>query len=176
MHLFLNDLKARKEKMKKNLLNYFTILKFIRTFAYSNTYLFIFFVGRILNISEAASIALHSMGVIARSKELLNVQQISGITGYSRNHTAKVLQQLVRNNLLTSARGPKGGFLLREKASDVSLMDIYRVIEGDINIEDTLCKVSCELCPFRNCIFGGLNEKFSREFRKHLQTSTLASV
>jgi len=138
-------------------------------------YLF-FLVGRILNISEAASIALHSMGVIARSKELLNIQQIAEATGFSRNHTAKVLQQLAKNNLLTSARGPKGGFLLRKKASEISLMEIYRVIEGDINIEDTLCKVSCELCPFNNCIFGGLKEKFSREFRKHLQTSTLASV
>mgnify|MGYP001099171526 CR=1 FL=1 len=130
--------------------------------------------SKIFNISEAATIAIHSMGVIARSEQVLNAQQISDITGFSKNHTAKVLQQLVKNNFLRSNRGPKGGFLLNRDPEQVSLMEIYRLIEGDI--EESACKMHCESCPFRTCIFGGLSEKFSREFKNYLTDKKLATL
>ena len=132
--------------------------------------------SKIFNISEAATIAIHSMGIIARSEQSLNVQQIAGMTGFSKNHTAKILQQLVKNEFLQSVRGPKGGFTLKKQASDISLMEIYRVIEGDINEETTNCKMHCDNCPFRACIFGGLTEKFSLEFRNYLNDKTLATL
>jgi Rrf2 family transcriptional regulator, nitric oxide-sensitive transcriptional repressor len=130
--------------------------------------------SKIFNISEAATIAIHSMGVIARSEQLLNAQQIADITGFSKNHTAKVLQQLVKNNFLRSNRGPKGGFLLNRDPEKVSLMEIYKLIEGDI--EESSCKMHCDNCPFRSCIFGGLSEKFSREFKNYLTDKKLATL
>jgi Rrf2 family protein len=132
--------------------------------------------SKVLNISEAATIAIHSMGIIARSNDSLNVQQIADLTGFSKNHTAKVLQQLVKNNFLTSSRGPKGGFIIKKDPSEITLMDIYKIIEGDIETEETLCKMHCDNCPFSNCIFGGLNEKFSREFKHYLMEKTLATI
>ncbi len=130
--------------------------------------------SRIFNISEAATIAIHSMGVIARSEELLNAQQIADITGFSKNHTSKILQQLVKNNFLRSSRGPKGGFLLNRNPNEVSLMEIYRLIEGDI--EESACKMHCDHCPFKSCIFGGLSEKFSREFKDYLTDKKLSTL
>jgi Rrf2 family protein len=132
--------------------------------------------SKIFNISEAATIAIHSMGVIARSQHSLNAQQIADLTGFSKNHTAKVLQQLVKYNYLQSTRGPKGGFILRKNPSETSLMDIYKAIEGDIEIDEHNCKMQCERCPFQNCIFGGLNEKFSKEFRDYLIGKSLAAL
>ncbi len=132
--------------------------------------------SKIFNISEAATIAIHSMGVIARSRQLLNVQQIADITGFSKNHTAKVLQQLVKNDFLKSERGPKGGFLLKKNPELISLIEIYRVIEGDIDVSETQCKMHCDNCPFSTCLFGGLSEKFSREFKEYLTEKTLLNV
>ncbi len=130
--------------------------------------------SRIFNISEAAAIAIHSMAVIARSKRLLNSQQVSGITGFSRNHTAKVLQQLAKNNYLQSTRGPGGGFRLGKRADDISLMDIYRLIEGDL--DESECRMDCSNCPFHSCIFGGLDRKFNDEFKKYMNDKKLTSV
>jgi Rrf2 family protein len=130
--------------------------------------------SKIFNISEAATIAIHSMGVIARSEQLLNAQHIADITGFSKNHTAKVLQQLVKNNFLRSSRGPKGGFLLNRNPEEVSLIEIYQLIEGDI--EESSCKMHCDNCPFTSCIFGGLSEKFSREFKTYLTDKKLATL
>ncbi len=116
------------------------------------------------------------MGIIAHSEHSLNVQQIAYMTGFSKNHTAKVMQQLVKNNFLQSARGPKGGFTMKKEAKDISLMEIYRVIEGEIDEGETNCKMHCGNCPFRSCIFGGLTEKFSHEFKQYLNDKTLATL
>jgi len=43
---------------------------------------------------------------------------------------AKILQQLARKGLLRSSKGPTGGFVLRQKAEDISLKDIVMALEG----------------------------------------------
>ncbi|MFO8066266.1 MAG: Rrf2 family transcriptional regulator [Bacteroidales bacterium] len=131
--------------------------------------------SKIFNISEAATIGIHSMALIAKSTTSINACQIADITGFSKNHISKILQQLVKNGVLTSTRGPKGGFILKKKAEEINLMDIYRIIEGDITY-DTACRVSCEDCPFDSCILGGFKEKFSTEFREYLVNKKLSMV
>ncbi|HSV88547.1 MAG TPA: Rrf2 family transcriptional regulator [Bacteroidales bacterium] len=131
--------------------------------------------SKVLNISEAATIAIHSMALIARSKTLLNAQEIAEVTGFSKNHISKVLQQLVKSNMLQSTRGPKGGFVLKRKSEEVNLLEIYRLFDGEIS-ESTGCRMHCSLCPFRSCIFGGLSEKFSREFREYLTSKNLSTI
>ncbi len=131
-------------------------------------------VSKILNISEAATIALHSMGLIARSKKLVNAQEVADITGFSKNHISKILQQLVKNGYLNSTRGPKGGFLISEKAKKTSMMEIYNLIEGEI--VESSCHHSCDSCPFDTCIFGGLEQKFSNEFRRYLMNKKVSDI
>ena len=114
------------------------------------------------------------MALIARSQDLLNAQEIADRTGFSKNHIAKILQQLVKYNYLSSTRGPKGGFLLKKQAHEVTLMDIYKAIEGEI--ETSHCQSNCDACPFRSCIFGGLNSKFSREFISYLNKKNLSEL
>lgn len=131
--------------------------------------------SKILNISEAATIAIHSMALIARRNDQINAHEIAEVTGFSKNHISKVLQQLVRFNFLNSTRGPKGGFVLKRDPEEISLMEIYRAIEGEIE-QGTGCKMHCDNCPFKSCIFGGLSEKFSREFSNYLNEKNLATV
>ncbi len=130
--------------------------------------------SKVLNISEAATIAIHSMGLIARSDKLVGTQEIADITGFSKNHISKILQQLVKNGYLVSTRGPKGGFILSEKAREKSLLDIYNLIEGEI--EEYTCKMQCDNCPFNKCIFGGLEQKFTHEFRDYLKGRKVVSL
>jgi Rrf2 family protein len=130
--------------------------------------------SKILNISEAATIALHAMGLIARSEHLVNAQEVADVTGFSKNHIAKILQQLVKNGYLLSTRGPKGGFLISDKAKNTSMMEIFTLIEGDM--QENICKNSCERCPFKNCLFGGLEQKFSDEFRSYLMNKKISDI
>lgn len=130
--------------------------------------------SRLFNFSEASTIALHSMGLIAQSKEALNAFQIAEMTGFSRHHISKVLQQLVKYNMLSSIRGPKGGFLLNRKAEDINLLEVYSVIEGVPQSHQ--CSIKCENCPFSQCIFGGLTEKFTKEFRQYLEQKKISDL
>lgn len=130
--------------------------------------------SKLFNLSEASTIAIHSMGLIAKSKETLNAIQIAEITGFSKNHISKVLQQLVKNKYLTSTRGPKGGFVLGRKAETISLLEIYQLIDGIPQSYE--CKMSCANCPFSNCIFGGLTDKFTREFHNYLKEKKLSDL
>jgi len=127
--------------------------------------------SRIIALSEAASIAIHSLVLIARSEEMLNVVKISEATGSSKHHVAKVLQRLVKDGYLTSSRGPSGGFIMRKKTNEISLLNIYEAIEGKIEITD--CPMEHPVCPFDRCIMGNIVKKLTAEFRDHLAKQTL---
>lgn len=127
--------------------------------------------SQILQLSEAALIALHAMAVIARSEELQSTGKIAKIIGASENHLSKVLQRLTKANFITSIRGPKGGFKLVRTPEEITLLDIYEVIEGKAEVKK--CLVSGNSCPFGHCIFGNLNNKFYSEFVEYFKNKTL---
>jgi len=45
--------------------------------------------------------------------------------------TAKILQQLTRNNIVKSVKGPYGGFTIEEHMMDTKLSEIVSVLDGD---------------------------------------------
>ncbi len=47
-----------------------------------------------------------------------------------RHFLAKILQQLARNGLLKSYRGPTGGFVLGRAPEDITLLDIVDALEA----------------------------------------------
>jgi Rrf2 family protein len=127
--------------------------------------------SKIVAISEAASIALHGMILIAKSKPSINVLQIAELTGASRHHVAKIMQRLAKNNYLTSQRGPNGGFALKKAPESITFLEIYETIEGDIEI--TSCPLDKQICPFDKCIMNNVTNQMTIQFRDHLQKQTL---
>jgi Rrf2 family protein len=146
---------------------------YICVFKYLNIYLNRN-MAKIIHISEAAAIAIRSMVLIANCKEMLNVNDIAESTPFSKNHIAKILQTLTRYGYLSSVRGPKGGFLLKKKAGQISLLEIYELIEGEI-LPD-ICEIKCEHCSKSDCLFGGLTIKFTNEFRDFLKKKKLSDA
>lgn len=128
--------------------------------------------GKIVNLSEAASIALHSMVLIARSEKIMSVPQIAEETGTSKHHVVKILQRLVKENYLASRRGPSGGFSLRKKPETISLLDIYEAVEGRIEVAE--CPLDRPVCSFDGCILDNIVIKLTEEFREHLTERKLA--
>lgn len=128
--------------------------------------------SNIVALSEAASIGLHSMVLIVRSNETLNVGQISEKILSSRHHVAKILQRLAKNGYVSSNRGPSGGFVLRMSPEDITLLDIYEAIEGKFQIQS--CPGDKPVCPFGTCLFGDLSLKVSTEIREYLINKRLS--
>lgn len=130
--------------------------------------------SKIVAYSEAASIGIHSMVLIARSGEMMNVLRIAEATGSSRHHVAKILQRLVKEGFLSSTRGPSGGFSLNVDPAGVSLLRIYEAIEGKIIIPD--CPNEHQVCPFGKCIMGNVVGQMTQLFIDYLTTNTVADL
>jgi len=133
------------------------------------------FMNKIVNISEAASLAFHSLALIAKSKKLINANEIAKIMEFSKNHLSKVLQVLVKYGYISSVRGPKGGFVLKKKAGEISLLEVYEIFDGKIHVEKCALHNNVE-CPFNSCVFGDLTNQFSSDFEFFLQNKTIADV
>lgn len=127
--------------------------------------------SKIITLTEAASIALHGMVLVARSKHLINVIKIAEATQSSKHHVAKVFQRLVKENLVESHRGPNGGFSIKQKPENISLLDIYEAIEGEIEIGD--CPLDKPICPFKKCLMGNIVNNMTRDYVDYLRKQTL---
>lgn len=129
--------------------------------------------SKIVSLSEASSIAIHAVVIIATSKNSITVNSIAEATGASRNHLAKVMQTLVKHDIVKSTRGPTGGFTLNKPPEQVSLLDIYECIEGKITSEG--CPLNRQICPFDKCIMGGVVKKLTNEIKDYLAKEKLDS-
>ncbi|NVO18379.1 MAG: Rrf2 family transcriptional regulator [Bacteroidetes bacterium] len=130
--------------------------------------------SKVVHISEAASIAIHSLAIIASSPVKINARQISQLTGSSLNHLSKVMQLLVKNGYIISNRGPSGGFVLNTPADKITLLEVYEYIEGVIDCQ--FCGIPDSKCPFVSCVFGSKAETFTEEFKTYLRETTISNL
>ncbi|HRY99469.1 MAG TPA: Rrf2 family transcriptional regulator [Bacteroidales bacterium] len=128
--------------------------------------------GRVINLSEAGSIAIHSMVLIGKSEGMINVHSIAEQTGTSRHHVAKVLQRLVKEGFLRSLRGPQGGFRLNKDPEKITLLEIYQVIEGPLEVVP--CPMERHICPFDKCIMSNVAARMTVDFKNYLGGHSLA--
>lgn len=125
--------------------------------------------------SEAASLGLHAMSLLARrSDELTPTKEIAAALHASEAHLSKVLQRLAKVGLVESTRGPKGGFRLARPGGEISLLEVYETIEGPLG--ENGCLLSTPICGGQDCIFGDLLSKLNRELREYLARTKLSEV
>ena len=128
-----------------------------------------------LRISEAASLAFHTMTLLASNPgKFFSVKEISKMLSVSEAHLSKVLQRLARLGLAHSIRGPKGGFRLGKPAGEVTLLDVFEAIDGPFKPTDCLMKE--RVCKNGKCLFGDLLSSVNRGIREYLGGKKLTEV
>jgi Rrf2 family protein len=94
------------------------------------------------------------MTCLARSPATpLTNQQIADRTRIPSGYLAKILQALVRAGLVSSQRGPNGGFVLTADADQVTLLDVVRVCDPSRRIGT--CPLGIHgphLCSLHRCL------------------------
>lgn len=97
--------------------------------------------------SKACKYAINAMIYIATLPEGLEragLKDIAKAINSPEAFTAKILQTLVKDDLLNSIKGPHGGFTLNGKPENIFLAQIVHSIDGDMLF------VGCAL-GFDNC-------------------------
>ncbi|MHC4945312.1 MAG: RrF2 family transcriptional regulator [Planctomycetota bacterium] len=121
----------------------------------------------VLKISEAASLALHTMVYLAeKSGSQVATSEIAGALHRSEFHLSKVLQRLSRQGLVRSVRGPKGGFMLGGKGLDTTLLEVFEAIESPI--DPNPCILGTPVCCWSDCILGSFVGSVNKQFTDYM--------
>ncbi len=95
-----------------------------------------------MKISRSTGYALLAAGYIAQHEEdgIVLSQTISKKYNIPLEYLLKILQQLVRANVLHSKRGPRGGFSLAKTPKKITMLEIIEAVEGPMINQLNLAK------------------------------------
>jgi Rrf2 family transcriptional regulator, iron-sulfur cluster assembly transcription factor len=96
------------------------------------------------NTCKYALRALIYLGKFSTEDKRIGIKKISEDLGLSSPFLGKILQNMVKQKLLVSTKGPNGGFSLAKKSSEISLWEIVIKVDGEEFF--TNCLISLEPC------------------------------
>ena len=124
-------------------------------------------------VSEAVAISFHAMIYIAnRENQTCLLKEIAEKFNVSDHHLSKVLQRFVKLGILKSAKGPKGGFSIVSKYKDITLLEIYEIIEGKIIKHNCIFSSNKGNCS--KCIMNNLLERMNDEFIEYMKNHKIS--
>ena len=85
-----------------------------------------------MKISRSTGYALVAVGYVAQHYQegAVLAARVSKQYNIPLEYLLKILQQLVRANVLRSKRGPRGGFFLARPAETITLLEIIEAVDG----------------------------------------------
>lgn len=96
------------------------------------------------NSSKYAIKAVLFLALYSSKKNKVMVKVIAEPINVPQAYIAKLLQELAKEKIISSSRGPKGGFYLNEDNLNRTIMSIINVIDGDKRLN--ACMLSLDVC------------------------------
>lgn len=96
------------------------------------------------NTCKYALRALIYLAKFSKEERMIGIKKISEDLNLSSPFLGKILQNLVKQKLLVSTKGPNGGFALAKKSSEITLWDIVTKVDGEEFF--TNCLIRLEPC------------------------------
>jgi len=87
-----------------------------------------------MKISRSTGYAILAVGYIAKHKDkpIILSQSISKEYNIPLEYLLKIMQQMVRANILRSKRGPRGGFSLARPLKKINMLEVIEAVEGPL--------------------------------------------
>jgi Rrf2 family transcriptional regulator, cysteine metabolism repressor len=130
-----------------------------------------------LRFTKRADYGLMAIHYIAIHEDhgAVNAKRIADEFRIPSELLAKVLQRLAKKRLITSQNGPKGGYVLARRPTDISVGDVVRALEGPINIVS--CLEASSDCPqMAHCNLRRPVQKIQAAISQVLDTMSLAEL
>ena len=129
-----------------------------------------------LRFTKRADYGLMAIHYIAVHDELgaVSTKRIAEEFGIPQELLAKILQRLAKRRLIVSQNGPKGGYVLTRRPSDISVGELVRALEGPISIVSCLDHGGCpqeQRCNLRRPV-----QKLQSSISRLLDTMSLAEL
>ena len=126
-------------------------------------------------LSATADHAIRAVLVLARARGFMRADEIADATGAPHNYMAKTLNALAKTGLVTSARGPAGGFTL---AVAPSAIPIARIVDlFDVPRIEKRCMLGSSPCdPNNPCAAHECWSRVMQARREPLLSTTVADL
>jgi Rrf2 family protein len=128
-------------------------------------------------LSKKTEYALLALQYIAslESGRVATVKEIAENKMIPQPLLAKILQQLVKSELIQSVQGSHGGYALSRSAGDITLAQMMEAIEGPLTIID--CADDHHLCERdETCTLKSSLNPLQQQLSGYLHRVTLADV
>ena len=133
-------------------------------------------------LSRASKYAILSTLFLAehvKDDKKISVRVIAESIDIPSPFLAKLFQQLVKGKIISSTKGPHGGFYLTKKNQQKSVLDIIENIDGLNRLNECFlglsewdgsnpCPVHFIVEPFKNSILGKFRDKNIMEFSEEI--------
>ena len=127
------------------------------------------------NSSKYALKAVLYLALHSSEDNKLMVKDICKPINVPKAYLSKLLQDLSRHHIVSSTRGPKGGFYLSEQNKALVVMDIVNVIDGKKKLESCLLSLNdCNKdkpCPLHHTISSSRSKMI-----KSLETTSIREL
>ena len=98
-----------------------------------------------LRLSKFADYGTQVMAYMAKDGAVHSASEVSAALCIAIPTVSKILKMLVRENLVASSLGAKGGYMLARDPGEISLAEIINAMDGPISItECSSTTTSCE--------------------------------
>lgn len=103
-----------------------------------------------MKISTKSRYGLKAVHYLAKNAdEVLPITKISADLGISQDYLEQLLRLLKKAEIIQTTRGVQGGYSLSRKPCDITVGEVLRVLEDNLQIVDCVGK-SCNPCG-ENC-------------------------
>nr|AWJ66193.1 Rrf2 family transcriptional regulator [uncultured bacterium] len=127
------------------------------------------------NSSKYALKAVLYLAVNSNENKKILAKDLSEPINVPKAYISKLLQELSRHNMVSSMRGPGGGFYLTADNRSIHLMEIINVIDGENRL--TSCMLSLGKCNENNpCPLHKLLGDTKTNFVKNLEETTVQDL
>ncbi len=129
--------------------------------------------------SKTSGYAIRALGYLpgeSRDKPI-GIQELSKACRISPSYLAKIFQVLAQVGLVSSQRGPMGGFVLAKDPKFISLWDIIQITDDSRNSPLSGCVMGLNECGSLNpCMLHNEWSRMTKKIKSKLIKSTIKDV
>ena len=104
----------------------------------------------------------------------VKISELAKLLRASESHLGKVMHRLALAKVVSSRRGPNGGFVIGQRAAEMTLLDLYEMFNGPIS--DESCLLGYPTCPFGTCVLGDAIAQTNERLKEVLSARRLVEL
>jgi len=127
-------------------------------------------------ITRDTDYALRAVSYIVKNKKrVVTAAEMVGELKIPRPFLRKILQVLSKKGIISSSKGRGGGFILALKPEKIYLLDIVRVFQGPLKLNE--CTLNKKKCPLvRSCALSRRIGRIEDHVIGELKSVTVAAL